>query len=208
MPFSITTQRLRLRPWQDADRASLERMARDSDMMHFLTDGRPWRDDEVDEFLERQALHLATHGVCMGPAELIATGEVVGMAGLQPLDDGTFELGWWIWKAHWKLGLATEAAARLVEYARDTMALDRLAAVIDEHNLASRRVAEKIGMRLEGIRSARETNARRPDLPIAFYTMRLETHAADYRPRQAVDAQGTTHVEKEKPPSRFRDRGF
>lgn len=175
MTFLITTQRLRLRPWRDSDRPALERMVRDPDMMHFLTDGRAWRDDEVDEFLERQARHLANHGVCMGPAELIASGEVVGTAGLQPLDDGTFELGWWIWKAYWKQGLATEAATRLVEHARQVMELDRLAAVIDPPNLASRRVAEKIGMHLEGIKSARETNARRPDMPIAFYMMSLAT---------------------------------
>lgn len=53
------------------------------------------------------------------------------------------------------------------------MGLKRLVAVIDEPNLASRRVAEKLGMTFQCVRSARETNARRPDLPIAYYAMPL-----------------------------------
>jgi RimJ/RimL family protein N-acetyltransferase len=53
------------------------------------------------------------------------------------------------------------------------MGLRRLVAVIDPDNLASRRVAEKLGMHFERIRSARETMANRPDAPIAFYAMTL-----------------------------------
>ncbi len=127
----------------------------------------------MDEFLKRQARHVARHGVCMGPVEWIQTGEVVGLAGLQPLDNGEFELGWWIWKAYWNRGLATEAGRALIAHARAAMGLHRLAAVIDEANWASRRVAEKLGMQFTGIQSARDTNALRPDLPIALYLLEL-----------------------------------
>lgn len=171
--IALETPRLRLRPWQADDRPALERMVRDTDMMRYVTGGRIWSDDAVDELLERQARHLAAYGVCFCAAELKAGGEVVGLVGLQPLDSGEFELGWWIWKAHWGHGLATEAGAAFVAYARETMGLDTLVAVIDPPNAASRAVAEKLGLHFECLKSGRETIARRDDAPIAFYRIRF-----------------------------------
>ena len=173
MTFEFFTERLRIHPWRVADRPALERMARDPDMMRYITDGRTLADDEVDELLERQARHLRNHGICFGAVELQATGEVIGLVGLQPHDDGQFELGWWIWKAHWGRGYATEAAAAFVRHAGEVMGLDRLVAVIDPSNAASIKVAEHLGMNFECIKSARETIAKRPDIPIAYFAMKL-----------------------------------
>ncbi|MEE4330366.1 MAG: GNAT family N-acetyltransferase, partial [Wenzhouxiangella sp.] len=92
---------------------------------------------------------------------------------LQQLDNGEFELGWWIWKDYWGQGLAAEGTAPFIDHARDKMGLSRLVAVIDEDNTASRRVAEKLGMVFRGMKSARETMKIRPDVPIAYYAMTL-----------------------------------
>lgn len=173
MPFELLTPRLRIRPWEPADRPAMERMVRDPEMMRHITHGRTWTDAEVDEILVRQARHLKRFGACFGAVELLDTGEVVGLAGLQPHDDGEFELGWWIWKEYWGRGLATEAMGAVVDHARDVMGLQRVVAVIDPPNLASRRVAEKLGMRYECTRSARETIATREDMPIAYYGLAL-----------------------------------
>lgn len=163
-----------MRPWTDADRPAFKRMVADAEMMRHLTQGRTWRPDEVDEFYARQARHLAGHGVCMGALVLQETGEVVGVAGIQPLDaPGDYELGWWVWKAYWGRGYAPEAAMALVTHARDRMGLARVYAVIDPSNAASVRVAEKIGMSFERIESARATVARRDDVPVAIYAMVL-----------------------------------
>jgi len=170
---TFTTDRLTVRPWQAKDRPALERMVRDPEMMRYVTQGRTWSDDAVDEMLERQNRHLERHGVCFGAVELRETGEVIGLVGLQQLDDGEFELGWWIWKDFWGQGFATEAARAFVDHARDVMGLKTLVAVIDPPNVASKAVAEKLGLRFECVKSARETISRREDLPIAFYRMRL-----------------------------------
>jgi [ribosomal protein S5]-alanine N-acetyltransferase len=173
LAFELHTDRLHIRPWLASDRPALEQMARDPDMMRYITQGRAFSDEEVDELLERQARHLKAHGVCFAAVELLETAQVIGLVGLQPHDDGQFELGWWIWKSCWGRGYASEAAAAFVEYARDVMGLERLVAVIDPLNAASARVAEKLGLRFEDIRSARETIAARPDMPIAYYGMSL-----------------------------------
>jgi len=173
MSFELITERLRIRPWKAADRPALARMVRDPEMMRYITLGRTWSDEEIDELLERQARHVGNHGICFGAVELASTGEVIGLVGLQPHDDGQFELGWWIWKEHWGRGYATEAAWAFVAHAREVMGLDRLVAVIDPPNTASIRVAEHLGMEFECIKSATDTVAKRPDIPIAYYGMNL-----------------------------------
>jgi [ribosomal protein S5]-alanine N-acetyltransferase len=173
MSSEFVTARLRIRPWRAEDRPMLARMVHDPDMMRYITLGRTWSDEEIDELLERQARHLGKHGVCFGAVELAGAGEVIGLVGLQPHDDGQFELGWWIWKEHWGRGYATEAAWAFVAHAREVMGLDRLVAVIDPPNAASVRVAEHLGMRFECLKSARDTIAKRPDVPIAYYGMSL-----------------------------------
>jgi RimJ/RimL family protein N-acetyltransferase len=170
----IATERLSIRPWEAMDRAAFERMVADPDMMRHLTHGRAWRPDEVDEFMARQARHLAGHGCCMGALVARDTGEVVGVAGIQPLDaPGEYEFGWWVWKDHWGRGYATEAARALAAHARGTMRLPHIHAVIDPHNTASIRVAERVGMRFVRVASARDTVARREDIPVAYYMLAL-----------------------------------
>jgi ribosomal-protein-alanine N-acetyltransferase len=173
MTFSFSTDRLRIRPWSRSDRGALARMTGDADMMRYLSQGQPWSDERIDELAGRIDAHRARHGISFGALEWRASGEVVGLSGLQQLDSGEFELGWWIWKDYWGQGLAIEGTRPFVDHARDAMGLDRLVAVIDPGNAASRRVAEKLGMSFEGIKSARETMAMRPDEPIAFYAMAL-----------------------------------
>ena len=169
--FVVETPRLTVRAWQAADRPAFERMVADVAMMRHLTDGKPWPAADVDEFFERQRRHLDGHGVCMGALCRRDDDEVVGVAGIQPLAfDGAYELGWWTWREYWGLGYAPEAGHALVECAR-SLGLDRVYAVIHPANAPSIRVAEKLGMRFERTASARDTAARRPDIPVLLYAL-------------------------------------
>ncbi len=80
------------------------------------------------------------------------TGAFIGRCGLLPWTiDGReeVEVAYLLDKAYWGQGLATEAAGAIADYAHNTLGLKRLICLIDEGNIASRRVAEKIGMRFE-----------------------------------------------------------
>lgn len=171
MSFRFETQRMLIRPWRGADRPALDRMAGDAEMMRFVS-GQAWSAEKIDEFLERQSRHLAAHGVCFGAAEWTATGEVVGVSGMQPLDNGEFEIGWWVWKEYWGRGLALESIAPFIEHAR-SMGLTHLWAVIDPPNAASIRVATKLGMYYTRTVPARETVSTRGDKPAALYRLDL-----------------------------------
>jgi len=169
-----------LRPWQRGDRRALIQMSRDRDMMRFVTRGQPMSHRRIQAFLKRQEHHLKQYGTCFYAMELCDTARVVGLAGLQPVNAETattvsFELGWWVWKDYWGQGLATEAAAALVTFARNQLRLNTVFAVIDPDNLASIRVAEKLGFDLIDQRMASATNSSRPDWLINFYQLDLQS---------------------------------
>ena len=64
---------------------------------------------------------------------------------------GTAEIGWWLNPEYWGRGITTAAAIAMVEVFFDDRGLMRLWAPVMDGNAASARVAEKIGMRREGI---------------------------------------------------------
>lgn len=61
------------------------------------------------------------------------------------------EVGYWIRSSETRRGVATEAAARILEVAFDELDLHRVVLRIAEGNLASERVAEKLGFTREGL---------------------------------------------------------
>lgn len=80
-----------------------------------------------------------------------STGALVGRTGFyQPDGWPDFELGWTIGRNWWGKGYATEAAQRCVEFAFRDMDRDHLISLIDPENVASIRVAERIGETLQG----------------------------------------------------------
>ncbi|HRJ45529.1 MAG: GNAT family N-acetyltransferase [Caldilineaceae bacterium] len=81
-----------------------------------------------------------------------ASGQFIGRCGLLPWQiDGVdeVEVAYTIAKAFWGQGLATEAALAIRDYAFASLGLTRLVCLIDDGNLASARVAEKMGMAFE-----------------------------------------------------------
>jgi RimJ/RimL family protein N-acetyltransferase len=80
------------------------------------------------------------------------TGEFVGDCGLTPQDvDGVTEteIGYHVRTEFQGRGYATEAATACRDHAREQLGVRRLIAIIDPANVASQRVAEKIGLRHE-----------------------------------------------------------
>lgn len=173
MSFRVETSRLVVRPWQAEDRARFPRLVTDPDMLRHVRPGRAWDSARIEAYFLRQSRHLAEHGCCVGAVVLKENAELIGMGGIQPLGaSGEFELVWWIWKEYWGRGLATELARGLKDYAFSVLRLPRVAAVVDPPNLASMRVAEKLGMRCAGLRRAREFVREHPtDEPLYYYVL-------------------------------------
>lgn len=172
MPFSIETERLLIRPWQAGDHATFAGFVADAEMMRYISHGRTWDAARIDAYFERQAEFLAQHACCVGAVCLRRNGTAIGMGGIQPLEKaGLFELAWWIWKDYWGQGLASEMARGCADYAFKVMHLPRVVAVIDAPNVASIRVAEKLGMHCLGEHDPHELAERYTPGEIMLYEL-------------------------------------
>lgn len=78
------------------------------------------------------------------------SGEPIGVLGLNREGPDVAELHYWIRSDRAGRGLTTEACLALVAWARDELHLSRLTLWAGTENLASRRVAEKVGFRHVG----------------------------------------------------------
>jgi RimJ/RimL family protein N-acetyltransferase len=99
---------------------------------------------------------------------------LVGSCGLGRRPSGAVEMGYWIARAFWGRGLATEACTALIDIAR-TLGLARLDGSHFLDNQASGRVLEKLGFEALGIVAPRMSCARGMDVPARLMRLRLRS---------------------------------
>ncbi len=146
----VETERLILRHLHLDDQNGLFRILSDPITMSFWPS--PYTEEGTREWIARNRERYVTEGFGRYAVILRASGELIGDCGLMRFEiDGTLEndLGYIIFHKHWGQGYATEAAEACKEYALGSLGLDRICANMPVDHTASRRVAEKIGMRLE-----------------------------------------------------------
>lgn len=153
MALPIFTERLVLRPYEDADLEQLHAVLySDVDAMRLL--GGP-RDLAGTRFaLERSMTQQDITGFSFWPAIERESGLLVGEAGLFPLspDGPDVALGYAFGSRWWGRGYATEASCAVIAEAFGPLGMDRLVAITREANRGSRHVLEKLGFRMEGVR--------------------------------------------------------
>ena len=152
---TLTTARLKLRPWEDSFEPELVRLSSDERVMRFIGDGRPWTRERAAERHREHLAHWRDHG--FGWRAIIQGDRFAGVAALNRLgsavpgiEESALEIGWWVDPESWGRGLATEAALALRDEAFGEVGAERLAARYQPANAASGRVMVKLGMRLHG----------------------------------------------------------
>jgi 8-oxo-dGTP diphosphatase len=143
----LDTGRLILRPYAQDDAPAVAALLNDPVMADFLmVIPHPFTDFDARTLVKAAWRRLTTG---RGFDLLVVAkdgGAPVGSAGIGLHDEGTRgELGFWIGRAHWGQGYATEATARMVAFARDALAVPRITATATVDNAASRRVLGKLG---------------------------------------------------------------
>jgi len=148
----LETEHLLLRHLEPGDLDSLYALYSDPEVRRYFPEGTLTLEEtkeELDWFLHGHPRHpeLGLWATIHKPS-----GQFIGRCGLLPWTiDGVFEveIAYMLGKDWWGQGLATEAAMGIRDYAYETLKLKRLICLIDKDNLASIRVAEKIGMHFE-----------------------------------------------------------
>ncbi len=148
----LETERLLLRRFADRDLAPFLAYLNDPVVARYQT-WESYSEQGARDAIERQKnLTPGAPGQWFTFAlELKETGELVGHVALTTEEDGRQgEIGFTLAREFHGRGLAFEAAARVLDYAFDELALHRVTAVTDCENHSSVALLGRLGMRREG----------------------------------------------------------
>jgi ribosomal-protein-alanine N-acetyltransferase len=147
----LETERLRLRPFRLEDRDELFAVLGDAETMRYYPE--PFTSEGTLDWIHDNLRRYRQDGFGLWAMDLKETGELVGDCGPAVREvDGVaeIELGWHVRRAFWGQGLATEAAVACRDWVFRNIRPSRLIALVRPDNGQSCRVAEKIGMTVEG----------------------------------------------------------
>ena len=145
--FVLATSRLVLREMGHADLDVVAAMLSHTEVMRHYP--RPLTRDESRAWIERMTVRYSRDGhglwLVLRREDDLPVGQVGLM--LQRIDGrDEREIGWILGRPFWGLGYATEAAARVRDWAFATYDPPRLISLIREVNVPSQAVARRIGM--------------------------------------------------------------
>jgi len=152
-PEEWATDRLAFRRFTPDDVDLLVELDADPAVMRYLSGGSSTPPQVVRSVILPRVLSSYDAGAGFGVWAAVerSSGTFVGWISLTTAGDpGAREarLGFRLRRAAWGKGYATEGASALVRRGFTTLGLERITASTYEHNRASRRVMEKVGMRL------------------------------------------------------------
>lgn len=143
----LQTERLALRHWVDSDLPAFHRIWGDERVIF-------WREEFGLEGSKRQLekariqTNTSREGYGWWALVLLVTGEIIGNGLLKPANYADeVELGYHVAYDFQGQGYATEAGRAMLRHGFETMKLKRIVAAILPDNLASQRVAERLGMK-------------------------------------------------------------
>jgi ribosomal-protein-alanine N-acetyltransferase len=151
--MELTMPRLLLREFRQDDHAATHIFGADPEVTRYM-DWGPNTPEDTAAFLDEVAASAAEE-----PRTRF------GLAVVDPVDQTLFgsielrvtstlhgrgELGYVLARSRWGNGYATEAAAALLAFGFESLALHRISATCDVENVGSSRVLAKIGMEPEG----------------------------------------------------------
>jgi len=149
---TLHTPRLCLRPFTSADADALFALHSSAYVLRYW-DAPPWSERERAERFIAACRQMAEEGSGARLAiERVSDGAFIGWCGLTRWnpDYRSASLGYCLDDAAWGQGYATEAARALLQWAFDTLDLNRVQAETDTRNAASARVLEKLNFMREG----------------------------------------------------------
>ncbi|MGA0609735.1 GNAT family N-acetyltransferase [Caldimonas sp. KR1-144] len=150
-PPTLHTARLLLRPFADADANALFALHSNRHVLRYW-DAPAWTERARAERFIAACRQMAQEGTGARVAIERAGGAFIGWCGLvrwNP-DYRSASMGYCLDDAAWGQGFATEAAGALLQWAFDTLDLNRVQSETDTRNTASSRVLEKLGFVREG----------------------------------------------------------
>lgn len=151
MKLILQTRRLTLRELVKEDVDALRPILQDPLVMYAWE--HAFTDAEIRDWIETNRARYQTDGCGYWAAQEPETGRVAGMLGLlmeEVAGERRLGIGYLLRRDCWGIGYATEGARALLDEAFQKRNASEVIAEIRPENMPSRRVAERLGMRVEG----------------------------------------------------------
>jgi RimJ/RimL family protein N-acetyltransferase len=145
----LSTDRLLLRQWRDADLDPWAAMNADPEVMeHFPS---VMTRDESAAFMGRIRAAIDERGWGLWAVEVVGGAPFIGFIGLQPVVDpvmpfGGVEVGWRLTRSAWGRGYASEGARAALRYAFEELVLPEVISFTSTTNERSQAVMRRIGL--------------------------------------------------------------
>jgi len=140
------TERLKLVEVTDRDVEQIFRLTSNEEVMRYFP--KLLSHEETHQMVQKILHQYSEYGYCFWKVLLKPEDQFVGIAGLlhQEIDNKLeTEISYRILEQHWRKGYATEAAKACKQYAEVKLGKKRLISLIHPQNVASIRVATKLG---------------------------------------------------------------
>lgn len=142
----LTGERIVIRNYERDDLSFLRDMWFDEENGKYLSDPTgEYADERYRRVLDN--LENSEDGYYL-VAEPVGGGAPVASAGIFPMADGIYDIGYCVHKSHWRQGLGTEIVALLLTWL-DAHGADRVRAEVAADNLPSNRLLRKFGFTVE-----------------------------------------------------------
>jgi len=183
METMIETARLALRRPTEDDLDPLAAINADPEVMRYIGDGQTKSREQTAAGLARAAKEWDERGFGMFSVDLRdgeqpAESQFIGWVALTepaflPEVMPAVEIGWRLAREQWGHGYATEAARAVLRFGFEECGFDRIISIRDLDNDSSRRVMEKLGLRL-----GHQTVVPASRQKVAVYEISRETYEA------------------------------
>ena len=149
---NIETARLRLRSVRPTDADALYEVFREPEVSRFMS-SKPANIERMRTAVERMLEPDYPAGLGVWAWEDRANGAVIGRGHLWPCvatGDQRAEIGWFLARSRWGLGLAHEASRAVLQYGFTVLDLPEVIALVHRDNAASLSLAARLGFSVEG----------------------------------------------------------
>ncbi|MFP3918596.1 GNAT family protein [Lysinibacillus telephonicus] len=169
MITDLYTERLHLRKMDVSDSQTLFKIWSDPDVTKFMNIENFHHESQATEIITYLDQLASENKAIRYSIIELESNEIIGSCGYNSLDfeNDKTEIGYDIAKNYWGKGYAPEAISTLLNYAFNSLNLNRVEAKVEPENLNSIKVLQKLNFTFEGtLRKAEKSKGRYVDLNI------------------------------------------
>lgn len=146
----ISGTKITLRKLKRSDASSIYNNAKNKEISWHTSLPYPYKLSHAKEFINR--CHQNYRNKSAYDFGIEKAGKIIGMISLIKVDfnNRNAEVGYWLGKKYWRKGITEEALKLIIDFGFNSLNLKRIYARVMHPNIASAKLLEKVGFKLEG----------------------------------------------------------